>query len=123
MIRPHRGSTHSDRRKSVGSAEGPTRQRAFRHEHCVGIPSHGQYVTTAWYKGSSLIHGRGCVFYPIGSVRDRVLTDETFWNLSHEYYDGLTLEYDEKGRGPRTGASLALASFISSSAGFVDVHG
>ena len=40
-------------------------------------------------------------------MRDRVLAEETFWNLSHEYYDGLTLEYDEKGRGPRTGASLA----------------
>jgi len=37
------------------------------------------------------------------SVRDRVLAEETFWNLSHEYYGGLTLEYDEKGRGPRTG--------------------
>ncbi|KAF8124351.1 armadillo-type protein [Boletus edulis] len=33
------------------------------------------------------------------SVRDRVLTEETFWNLSHEYYDVLSLEYDEKGRG------------------------
>ncbi|KAF8438343.1 hypothetical protein L210DRAFT_3481450, partial [Boletus edulis BED1] len=45
------------------------------------------------------------------SVRDRVLTEETFWNLSHEYYDVLSLEYDEKGRGPRTGASLALLHF------------
>lgn len=32
--------------------------------------------------------------------------EETFWNLSHEYYDGLSLEYDEKGRGPRTGGYL-----------------
>ena len=54
--------------------------------------------------------GPGCV-YRTGSVRDRVLTEETFWNLSHEYYNGLTLEYDEKGRGPRTGASIAMSTF------------
>ncbi|KAH0833833.1 hypothetical protein J3R83DRAFT_10997 [Lanmaoa asiatica] len=47
---------------------------------------------------------RGCV-RRTESVRDRVLKEESFWNLSHEYYDGLKLKYDEMGRGPRTGAS------------------
>ena len=50
-----------------------------------------------------------------GSVRDRVLTEETFWELSHEYCDGVTLEYDDKGKGPRTGASLALSMLASTS--------
>ena len=58
--------------------------------------------------------GCGRVYFT-GSVRDRVLTEETFWELSHEYYDGLTLEYDDKGKGPRTGASLALSTLTFTS--------
>ena len=46
-IRPYRGSARSDRRSSVGFAQGSTRWRAFRHEHCVGTPSHGQYVVAS----------------------------------------------------------------------------
>ncbi|KAG9312369.1 hypothetical protein JVU11DRAFT_6742 [Chiua virens] len=35
------------------------------------------------------------------AIREKVLTEDAFWNLSHDYYDGLSrLEYDNKGRGP-----------------------
>ncbi|KAG8215129.1 hypothetical protein J3R82DRAFT_8591 [Butyriboletus roseoflavus] len=36
-------------------------------------------------------------------VRETVVNEQSFWNLSHEYYDGLKLEYNEKGRGHRMG--------------------
>ena len=65
-IRPHRGTARSDRQRSVGFAREPTRWRAFRHEHCIGIASHGRYVVASCLM-RTLSHGRPgvCLSYRV----------------------------------------------------------
>lgn len=55
------------------------------------------------------------LLYHTESVRESVVQEESFRHLSYDYYDGLRLEYDEKGRGPGTGACFPrISTFISS---------
>ena len=98
-----RGSAHDDNRWFVESTQGARRGGGLCCEHRVGNPSHGGCVV-AFPPDFERAHTLICDCRAAPSVRDRVLKEDVFWSLSHNYYNGLHLEYDEKGRGPHRGA-------------------
>jgi hypothetical protein len=89
----------------LGFAQGSTGRCNSRFEHHVETAIQGKYVVVL--PSFVRIHVSSLTVCVTESVRDMVRSENRFWNMSHDYYEGLAdLNYGEKGGGPGKGASF-----------------